>query len=107
MCKLPKKYKTNIALITISQHKLKNCAVVKDDLQIGLFKEGKVPCLSNRVVILLMPSDTLYRDDYICISSDHTSYLSFFVRHHVFWSVNGTPEKCVNLRQKLHRDKTA
>ena len=27
----------------------------------------------------------------------HTSYLSFFVRHHSFWPVNYTPEKWVNL----------
>ena len=37
----------------------------------------------------------------------HTSYLTFLVRHFIFWPVNCTPQKCVNLRQKLHRDKTA
>ena len=26
----------------------------------------------------------------------HTSYLSFFVRHRIFWPVNCMPEKCVN-----------
>ena len=30
-----------------------------------------------------------------------------FLRHHIFWPVNCMPEKCVNLRQKLHSDKTA
>ena len=30
---------------------------------------------------------------------DHTSYLSFFVRHHIYWPLNCTPEKCVNLWQ--------
>ena len=37
----------------------------------------------------------------------HTSYLSFFVQHGIFWPVNCTPEKCVNLQQKFHRDRTA
>jgi len=37
----------------------------------------------------------------------HTSYLSFLVRHHIFKPVKGTPKKCVNSRQKMHRDKTA
>ena len=37
----------------------------------------------------------------------HTSYLSFFLCHRIFLPVNCTPEKCVNLWQKLLRDKTA
>ena len=41
------------------------------------------------------------------LTPDHTWYLSFFVRHCIFWPLNCTPENCVNLRQKLHRDKTA
>ena len=35
-------------------------------------------------------------------SYSHTSYLSFFVRHRTFRPVNCTPEKCVNLQQKLN-----
>jgi len=35
----------------------------------------------------------------------HTSYLSFLVHHHIFWPEKSTPKKCVNLRQKLPREK--
>ena len=38
---------------------------------------------------------------------DHTSYLSFLVRHQIFWPAKSMPKKCENLRQKLPRDKTA
>ena len=38
-------------------------------------------------------------------SNDHTSYLSFLVHHHIFWPEKSTPKKCVNLQQKLPREK--
>ena len=37
----------------------------------------------------------------------HTSYLSFLVRHHIFWACKKYAKKCVNLQEKLPRDKTA
>ena len=43
----------------------------------------------------------------IFTDTEHTSYLSFFVRLRTFWPANCTPEKCVNLRQKMHCNKTA
>ena len=35
-----------------------------------------------------------------------TLYLSFFVCHRIFRPENCTPKKCVNLQQKLPRNKT-